>query len=107
MFDTLPDDVKRLIFAHRAAMTIQTTVRKHISASMRFSHSLHPQWHVLKQRLMRTRYLMDVCRFPAVRKEWRQEMESWLCLTDAELNAVCEEVLSHPHRLWGTPDVVS
>lgn len=105
MFYSLPDDVRHLIFAHRAAMTIQSAVRTHVSTRTRFAHSRHPRWHVLRERLARSGCLMDVCRFPTVRKEWRQEMDSWLCLTDAELIAVCEEVLSHPHRLWGLPDL--
>lgn len=102
-FDMLPVEVQSIILRHRAATTLQGTARARLTRT-RYAHTRHPHWPTLKDRLRRLGVLCDVYCFPMVRKEWRQELESWLCLTDAELHHVCEEILAHPPRLWGAPD---
>lgn len=77
MRDGLPEEIIALIMEHRAAMVLQSWAR---AASHR-AHVRRPAWKHLRRMLVDAldwRGLDVLAGCPQVRKEWRQEPESWI-----------------------------
>ena len=92
----LPPELVELVVLHCSAMRIQRIFRKH-----QFSHARLPIWGLLRARLcasMRRHQFDDLQRNAAVRKEWKNEPESWMDADKATLECIHDEVCKL--KLW-------
>lgn len=93
----LPDDVCDLILRHKAALCIQ---RSWTRFSL-FSHARRERWGELKEYLVEQGVWSSIWRYAMVRREWRQEPESWRGASREVLHTIRDEAQSH--HLWGAP----
>ena len=73
MWDRLPVEVQELVLAHRAAMVVQRGWRRWTL----FAHTRHPHWYEIRRHLDVHGVWREMVAYAQVRREWRQEAESW------------------------------
>lgn len=97
----ISDDVCELILEHKAAMCIQ----RYWTRFFLFSHARHSHWGDLKQYLERENLWSSLWRYSRVRREWRQEPESWLCSSPSALLVIRNEAELEGCHWWGSKSV--
>lgn len=92
----LPDELCECVVQHLCAARIQTAW----SRWWHYAHARQPAWDALRSALGRATW-MRLIPYAHVRREWRQEMDSWLSIDDTGL---LDLVLREAREgLWGTP----
>lgn len=92
--DRLPEDLRDLIFRHRAALTIQRAWVRRIL----FAHARHPRWDSIRSHLKRIHVWPGLARYTNVRREWRHEPESWCVSSLQDVMLIQTEAAA---GLWG------
>ena len=96
---TLPLEIWDLILKHRACITLQTAIRRHMVSRLHYGHVHHAKWILLRKLLCKHGVLWRMYPFPLVRREWRTEIESWLPSTS--ISELLKDIEECKH--WGLP----
>ena len=94
MWDGLPDDVRDLILAHRAALALQRAALRWLL----YGHARRAGWARVRAHLARVGAWPALAPYAGVRREWRREGASWLDLDAAGARAIGAEAAE---GLWG------
>lgn len=94
MWDALPDELRCEILRHRAASTIQD---RWLRWSL-WGHARHPSWDEIRLHLRHHGLWRDAIAYENVRREWRQEPESWMYLDVTVATVLFAEL---EEGLWG------
>ena len=89
----LPHELWDLVMMHDAARVIQSRWIRYTL----FSHTRTRDWPHLREVVSREASLLYLWRFSMVRREWRQEPESWLS-EETDIPVICSEARE---GLWG------
>lgn len=95
MLEALPDDLLELVQQHAACMLIQRRYRRWSL----YAHARRGVWSDARRHLGQAR-VRALWPFPAVRREWRREPESWCAATTTQLHVLIMEATG---GMWGRP----
>ena len=95
MWERLPEDVRELVYAHGAAMTIQRSWWR----ATRYAHARGTVWEGVRAHLG-TSACRTLVAYPDVRREWRREAGSWLETDEETLDVILAEARA---GMWGKP----
>ena len=90
----LPDDLAGLVLEHEAALVLQRRWRLHTLCG----HARRPAWPAVRAHLRDVGVWRALAPYAAVRREWRCEAESWLCVDASEADVLVREAR---RGLWG------
>jgi len=95
MWDALPEELRDLVLAHRAALTLQRAARRWLW----YGHARRPGWPRVRAHLARIGAWPALAPYASARREWRREAASWLALDADGARGILAEATED--GLWG------
>ena len=95
MWDALPEELRALVLAHRAALTLQRAALRWL----RYGHARRAGWPRVRAHLARIGAWPALAPYAFARREWRREAASWLALDADGARKILAEAAED--GLWG------